>query len=80
MANKGLHFIVELRTRRGVGKTSVAIVKVPRTLPRLFEIGSPGDRAGKSGRLQLYPASTLIETELASLFPGRNVVSDSQFR
>ena len=80
VANKGLHFIVELRTRRGAGKTSVAIVKVPRTLPRLFEIGSPGDRAGKSGRRSFILLSTLIETELASLFPGRNVVSDSQFR
>ena len=34
------------RTRRGAGKTSVATVKVPRTPPRLFEIGSAGDRAG----------------------------------
>ena len=76
VANKGLHFIVELRTRRGAGKTSVAIVKVPRTLPRLFEIGS----AGASGRRSFILLSTLIETELASLFPGRDVVSDSQFR
>ncbi len=76
VANKGLHFIVELRARRGAGKASVAIVKVPRTLPRLFEIGSAGSNARRSFIL----LSTLIETELASLFPGRDVVSDSQFR
>lgn len=80
VANKGLHFIVELRTRRGAGKTSVAIVKVPRTLPRLFEIGGASDRGGKPGRRSFILLSTLIETELASLFPGRDVVSDSQFR
>ena len=57
VANKGLHFIVELRTRRGAGKTSVAIVKVPRTLPRLFEIGGASDRGGKPGRRRsLHPA------------------------
>ena len=80
VANKGLHFIVELRTRRGAVKTSVAIVKVPRTLPRLFEIGGASDRGGKPGRRSFILLSTLIETELASLFPGRDVVSDSQFR
>ena len=76
VANKGLHFIVELRSKRGAGKSSIAIVKVPRSLPRLFEIKDkiPGNRRS------FILLSTLIETELASLFPGREVVSDSQFR
>ncbi len=76
VANKGLHFIVELKSRRSVGKTSIAIVKVPRSLPRLFEI--TGKTSG--GRRSFVLLSTLIETELGRLFPGREVVSDSQFR
>lgn len=76
VANKGLHFIVELRSKRGAGKTSIAIVKVPRSLPRLFEIR---DKAATTHRSFIL-LSTLIETELASLFPGREVVSESQFR
>ena len=76
VANKGLHFIVELKSKRSVGKTSIAIVKVPRSLPRLFEIKSKTSNERRSFVL----LSTLIETELARLFPGREVVSDSQFR
>ena len=51
--------------------------RYPRTLPRLFEIGGASDRGGKPGRRSFILLSTLIETELASLFPGRDVVSDS---
>ena len=76
VANKGLHFIAELRSKRSTSKTSIAIVKVPRSLPRLFEIKDK--IPGKHRSFILL--STLIETELASLFPGRDVVSDSQFR
>ncbi len=76
VANKGLHFIVELKSKRSVGKTSIAIVKVPRSLPRLFEIKSKTS----NGRRSFILLTTLIETELARLFPGREVVSDSQFR
>ena len=76
VANKGLHFIAELKSKRGGGKSSIAIVKVPRSLPRLFEIQ---DKTGH-GQHSFILLTTLIETELASLFPGREVVSDSQFR
>ena len=76
VANKGLHFIVELKSKRSVGKTSIAIVKVPRSLPRLFEIKSKTN----NGRCSFVLLSTVIELELARLFPGREVVSDSQFR
>ncbi len=76
VANKGLHFIAELKSKRGGGKSSIAIVKVPRSLPRVFEIQ---DKTG-SGQHSFILLSTLIETELATLFPGRNVLSDSQFR
>ena len=76
VANKGLHFIAELKSKRVGGKSSIAIVKVPRSLPRVFEIQ---DKTG-SGQHAFVLLSTLIETELATLFPGREVVSDSQFR
>ena len=76
VANKGLHFIAELKSKRGGGKSSIAIVKVPRSLPRVFEIQ---DKTG-SGQHTFVLLSTLIETELATLFPGREVVSESQFR
>ena len=76
VANKGLHFIVELKSKRSVGKTSIAIVKVPRSLPRLFEIKSKMS----DGRRSFVLLSTVIELELARLFPGREVVGDSQFR
>ncbi|HNY45370.1 MAG TPA: polyphosphate kinase 1 [Casimicrobium sp.] len=76
VANKGLHFIVELRSKRGASKNSIAIVKVPRSLPRLFEIK---DKTA-STRRSFILLTTLIETELGRLFPGREVVSDSQFR
>ena len=76
VANKGLHFIAELKSKRGGAKSSIAIVKVPRSLPRLFEI----QNTTGSGQHSFILLSTLIETELAKLFPGRDVVSDSQFR
>ena len=76
VANKGLHFIAELKSKRGGGKSSIAIVKVPRSLPRVFEIQ---DKTG-SGQHSFILLSTLIETELATLFPGRTVLNDSQFR
>ena len=58
VANKGLHFIAELKSKRGGGKSSIAIVKVPRSLPRLFEVQ---DKAG-SGEHSFILLSTLIET------------------
>ena len=76
VANKGLHFIVELKSKRSVGKTSIAIVKVPRSLPRLFEI----KRKTPHGKRSFVLLSTVIELQLARLFPGREVVGDSQFR
>lgn len=80
VANKGLHFIVELQSRRGTGKSSVAIVKVPRSLPRLFEMDRGAALPGGGQRRSFILLSTLIETELRSLFPGRTIVSESQFR
>jgi polyphosphate kinase len=83
VANKGLHYIVELKSKRRVDKHSVAIVKVPRSLPRVMEIpATTGSRALKSEKPErsFVLLSTIIQSELQRLFPGREVVSISQFR
>lgn len=74
VANKGLHYIVELATGTKSVKRSVAIVKVPRTLPRVLEL----PRAGVKRFFVLL--STVIQSHLKSLFPGRVVTDFSQFR
>lgn len=76
VANKGLHYIVELATKRKGDRRSVAIVKVPRTLPRLMEI-KPA--AGATSRAFVL-LSTILQCELQSMFPGRVVIGFSQFR
>jgi polyphosphate kinase len=83
VANKGLHYIVELKSKRKADKHSVAIVKVPRTLPRVMEIPASvrGNTAtGAKPSRSFVLLSTVIQSELQSLFPGREVISVSQFR
>jgi polyphosphate kinase len=83
VANKGLHYIVELKSKRKADKHSVAIVKVPRSLPRALEIPRSANAralsAAKPSR-SFVLLSTVIQSELQSLFPGREIVSLSQFR
>jgi polyphosphate kinase len=74
VANKGLHYIVELASGRKSVSRSVAIVKVPRSLPRVLEM----PQQGKMRNFVLL--STLIQSELPSMFPGRAVTDFSQFR
>ncbi len=82
VANKGLHYIVELKSKRKADKHSVAIVKVPRSLPRVLEIPTAKSAANGSSAAARYFVllSTIIQSQLQSLFPGREVVSLSQFR
>jgi len=76
VANKGLHFIVELRAERGSTARGVAIVKVPRSLPRLLEM-----TCNKAMPQRAYILlSTLIECEMSRLFAGQKVLSSAQFR
>jgi polyphosphate kinase len=77
VANKSLNFIVRLQGRDAFGRENeVAIVKVPRHLPRFFRI--PAARGSKQ---QLFVSiSSLIRSHLADLFPGRQVTEFSQFR
>lgn len=77
VANKSLNFIVRLSGRDAFGRENdIAIVKVPRVLPRM--IGMPADVAG-SGK-SFVSLSSVIRAHLAELFTGREVGQFSQFR
>ena len=77
VANKSLNFIVRLAGKDAFGRENeIAIVKVPRVLPRLIRM--PAKVAGKK---QLFVSlSSVIRAHLDSLFPGRDVGQFSQFR
>jgi polyphosphate kinase len=77
VANKSLTFIVRLSGRDAFGRENeVAIVKVPRFLPRFLRMP-----AAKNSRQQLFISiSSLIRSHLVDLFPGRQVTEFSQFR
>ncbi|MBN8506858.1 MAG: polyphosphate kinase 1 [Burkholderiales bacterium] len=78
VANKALHFIVQLAGRDALGRESgqVAIVKVPRVLPRCIKL--PAELSG--GQQLFVLLSSVIRAHLGELFPRREVVSFSQFR
>jgi polyphosphate kinase len=77
VANKSLNFIVRLSGRDAFGRENeIAIVKVPRVLPRLIRM--PAKISGK--RTLFVSLSSVIRAHLADLFPGREVGQFSQFR
>jgi polyphosphate kinase len=77
VANKSLNFIVRLAGKDAFGRENeIAIVKVPRVLPRLIPM--PAKVAGK--RKLLVSLSSVIRAHLDLLFPGREVGQFSQFR
>lgn len=77
VANKSLNFIVHLRGKDAFGRSNeIAIVKVPRVLPRLIEL--PARLAGKGKAFVLL--SSVIRAHLSELFSGREVDEFSQFR
>ncbi len=77
VANKSLNFIVRLDGRDAFGRDNpIAIVKVPRALPRVIRLP-----AALSGDKQVFVLLTsVIRAHLAELFSGRQVESFSQFR
>lgn len=78
VANKSLNFIVRLGGRDAFGRESqIAIVKVPRVLPRVIRLPAEVCRTGEQRFVLL---SSVIRAHLEALFPGRNVESFSQFR
>ncbi|NML18296.1 polyphosphate kinase 1 [Azohydromonas caseinilytica] len=77
VANKSLNFIVQLGGRDAFGReNSIAIVKVPRVLPRVIRLPD----AVAEGRQAFVLLSSVIRAHLAELFPGREVLAFSQFR
>lgn len=77
VANKSLNFIVRLSGKDAFGRENeIAIVKVPRVLPRLIRMP-----AKVSGRKTLFVSlSSVIRAHLDLMFPGREVGQFSQFR
>jgi polyphosphate kinase len=77
VANKSLNFIVHLAGPDAFGRSNeIAIVKVPRVLPRL--IAMPKDVS--NGKRIFVSLSSIIRAHLATLFEGREVGQFSQFR
>jgi polyphosphate kinase len=78
VANKSLNFIVRLGGRDAFGRENrIAIVKVPRALPRVIRLPDALCQRGQQGFVLL---SSVIRAHLGTLFPGRNVEAFSQFR
>ncbi len=78
VANKSLNFIVQLGGRNAFGReNTIAIVKVPRVLPRVIRLP---DACCPKGEQHFVLLSSVIRAHLAELFPGRTVESFSQFR
>ncbi len=77
VVNKSLNFVIELSGNDAFGRaTGIAIVKAPRVLPRVIKL--PPEVAGDDHAFVML--SSIIHAHLAELFPGREVVSYSQFR
>ena len=77
VANKSLNFIVRLAGKDAFGRENeIAIVKVPRVLPRFIHMPTTGS---KKSRL-FVSLSSVIRAHLAQMFAGRMVGEFSQFR
>ena len=77
VANKSLNFIVQLSGKDAFGRSNeIAIVKVPRVLPRLIPL--PVKLC--DGTTSFVLLSSVIRAHLDELFPGRVVGQFSQFR
>lgn len=81
VANKSLNFIARLSGQDAFGReNTIAIVKVPRVLPRVMRLPDhlvdDADRGGQAFVL----LTSVIRAHLGELFPGREVEAFSQFR
>jgi polyphosphate kinase len=76
--NKSLNFIVRLEGRDAFGRdTNLAIVQVPRSLPRVIHMPR---KAGEAGTLRLAYLSAVIQRHVGHLFEGMTVSGCWQFR
>ncbi len=77
VANKSLNFIARLAGKDAFGRrNTVAIVKVPRVLPRVIQL----PRKKRSSGQDFVLLTSVIRAHLGALFPGREVEAFSQFR
>jgi len=77
VANKSLNFIARLGGRDAFGReNSIAIVKVPRVLPRVMKLPA----ALTPGHQGFVLLTSVVRAHLGQLFPGRTVEWFSQFR
>ncbi|MDC8773892.1 polyphosphate kinase 1 [Roseateles albus] len=77
VANKSLHFIARLSGKDAFGRDNrIAIVKVPRVLPRVIKLPA----ALSDGQQAFALLTSVIRAHLEELFSGRKVESFSQFR
>jgi polyphosphate kinase len=77
VANKSLNFIARIGGRDAFGRENqIAIVKVPRVLPRVIRLPT----SLTPGRQGFVLLTSVIRAHLGELFPGRAVESFSQFR
>ncbi|MDB6001713.1 MAG: degradosome polyphosphate kinase [Rhizobacter sp.] len=77
VANKSLNFIARLNGKDAFGReNTIAIVKVPRVLPRVIRMPDELSEGGQAFVL----LSSVIRAHLEELFPGRKVEAFSQFR
>ena len=77
VVNKSLNFVIQLTGQDAFGRdTGIAIIKAPRVLPRIIKL--PRDVSG--GDNDFVMLSSVMHAHLHELFPGREVVSYSQFR
>ncbi|VWX63631.1 Polyphosphate kinase [Burkholderiales bacterium 8X] len=77
VANKSLNFIVRLSGKDAFGRENpIAIVKVPRVLPRLIRMSAKVS----NGKTLFVALSSIVRAHLSSMFPGREVGEFSQFR
>ena len=77
VANKSLNFVARLGGKDAFGrKNSVAIVKVPRVLPRVIRLPD----TLSEGRQAFVLLTSVIRAHLGELFQGREVEAFSQFR
>ena len=77
VANKSLNFIVRLSGKDAFGRANgIAIVKVPRVLPRVIKLPERLSAGGQAFVL----LTSVIRAHLGELFPGREVEAFSQFR
>src|SRR3990170_1204727 len=76
--NKSLNFIVRLSGKDAFGRdTELAVVQVPRSLPRIIRLPPA---AGEPGKTYFVFLSAVISTFVAQLFSGMKVEGTWQFR